>query len=628
MINNTNVENKYTTNGLLATVYPITFQGATSASGVPHLNITLKTADGTSIRRLVYNVDYELVREEIDPSTPQTESMSVPPVIGIKLLNAEDAASGNSLTITRETPFVQHIDYQVGRIDPEQVEEAADLDVLRDQELSHKFDKMAEMPLDHEARITELEVDVASIEALVPSDATPVNQLADKGYVVDSIDSATDEIYDLIPTQATAQNKLADQDFVNSSIATNTATFRGTYNSVAELNAYSGDKDNNDYAFVTGTDSLGNTYYDNYVYNGTAWAFRWRLNNSSFTAAQWAAINSNVTQADVALARSAVQPGDLDGVSGRNVGDIFFTMRNDNELNGAVECDGATYNTTDFVGAQSIGALLTAGKIPYVSLADYATALATNGSVGVFGWDGAGTTEFRVPSLNDIFVETGTAAQIGDYLKPGLPDLSGSVNVGMFGDPSGTGVFTGASAGYNWPLRGTYTPGYGGNVPFKASNSNPIYKDDVDTVQPNTVRYRAMVQLAVSATDEALETCTSVLADVANLKDHRVIAFQAPTAQNNYTWYRKYADGWVEQGGYYTGVVNAGSSVSITLPITMADDNYIVLITGEQNSNNWSGASLKDSSRTTTGFGIFAVGGSSSDKIKGASWQVSGMSAS
>ena len=27
-----------------------------------------------------------------------------------------------------------------------------------------------------------------------------------------------------------------------------------------------------------------------------------------------------------------------------------------------------------------------------------------------------------------------------------------------------------------------------------------------------------------------------------------VVAFQAPTASNNYTWYRKYSSGWVEQG--------------------------------------------------------------------------------
>lgn len=28
-----------------------------------------------------------------------------------------------------------------------------------------------------------------------------------------------------------------------------------------------------------------------------------------------------------------------------------------------------------------------------------------------------------------------------------------------------------------------------------------------------------------------------------------VVAWQTPTADNNYTWYRKYASGWVEQGG-------------------------------------------------------------------------------
>jgi len=317
---------------------------------------------------------------------------------------------------------------------------------------------------------------------------------------------------------------------------------------------------------------------------------------------------------------------DLDsGGAGHNVGDIFFTMRNDNELNGAVECNGATYNTTDFTGAQSIGALLVAGKVPYVSLADYATALTTNGSVGVFGWDGGSTTAFRVPLLNDIFVETGTAAQIGDFVPAGLPNITGNFNIDSYSNPSATGAFT-QSDNYNAPNHGNWAA-EGWKINFDASRSSSIYGNST-TVQPNAVRYRAMVQLAVSASDEAVETCTGVLADVAGLKSHEVIEFQAPTAQNNYTWYRKYADGWVEQGGYYTGVVNAGSSVSITLPITMADDNYIVLITGEQNSNNWSGASLKDSSRTTTGFGIFAIGGGSGDKINGASWQVSGMAAS
>ena len=102
-----------------------------------------------------------------------------------------------------------------------------------------------------------------------------------------------------IPAQASASNQLADKNFVNSSIATNTATFIGTFNSVAELEAYTGAKDDNDYAFVISTDSAGNTLYNRYKWNGTAWLFEYALNNSSFTANQWAAINSGATTANI-----------------------------------------------------------------------------------------------------------------------------------------------------------------------------------------------------------------------------------------------------------------------------------------------------------------------------------------
>lgn len=116
-----------------------------------------------------------------------------------------------------------------------------------------------------------------------------------------------------IPNQASSSNKLADKNFVNSSIATNTANFIGTFNSVAELEAYSGTLTNNDYAFVTGQDQLGNTYYDRYKWNGTQWLFEYELNNSSFTAEQWAAINSGITSGNVALINTALQPSDLNG---------------------------------------------------------------------------------------------------------------------------------------------------------------------------------------------------------------------------------------------------------------------------------------------------------------------------
>lgn len=110
-------------------------------------------------------------------------------------------------------------------------------------------------------------------------------------------------IEELIPAQATSSNQLADKSFVNSSIATNTAYYINNngqpFNSVAELEAYSGTITNNDYAFVTGTDEHGDTFYDRYkaTVNGgtTTWAKEFRLNNSSFTANQWAAITSGIT---------------------------------------------------------------------------------------------------------------------------------------------------------------------------------------------------------------------------------------------------------------------------------------------------------------------------------------------
>lgn len=110
------------------------------------------------------------------------------------------------------------------------------------------------------------------------------------------------DIQALIPAQASTSNQLADKSFVNSSVATNTAYFIGTFNSVAELEAYSGTLTNNDYAFVVGTDSQGNTVYNRYKYNADTqqWIFEYSLNNSSFTADQWAAINSSATAAKIA----------------------------------------------------------------------------------------------------------------------------------------------------------------------------------------------------------------------------------------------------------------------------------------------------------------------------------------
>ncbi len=95
------------------------------------------------------------------------------------------------------------------------------------------------------------------------------------------------------------QNK-AIYSFVNSSVATNTANFIGTFSSISELENYTGEVTNNDYAFVRAIDEAGNTIYNRYKYkqSDNSWLFEYSLNNSSFTANQWSTINSGLTSTD------------------------------------------------------------------------------------------------------------------------------------------------------------------------------------------------------------------------------------------------------------------------------------------------------------------------------------------
>lgn len=111
-----------------------------------------------------------------------------------------------------------------------------------------------------------------------------------------------------------------------------------------------------------------------------------------------------------------------------------------------------------------------------------------------------------------------------------------------------------------------------------------------------------------------------------------VVEWQVPTDLNNYTWYRKYKSGWVEQGGRWTGSFSISAfgvvTTPVTLPVPMTDTTYqafamataqvgLLAITnsaGAQNTTTTLNVVIKEvvnGSRTVTEF----------------VWQVSGMAA-
>lgn len=83
-----------------------------------------------------------------------------------------------------------------------------------------------------------------------------------------------------------------------------------------------------------------------------------------------------------------------------SVGNIFYTSRLDNELNGAVEANGAIYSVGAFTGEQSVPELLRKGSLPSVSMAEYESIVSTYGSCRAWGWDNGDI--FRVPTAEKM----------------------------------------------------------------------------------------------------------------------------------------------------------------------------------------------------------------------------------
>lgn len=113
-------------------------------------------------------------------------------------------------------------------------------------------------------------------------------------------------------------------------------------------------------------------------------------------------------------------------------------------------------------------------------------------------------------------------------------------------------------------------------------------------------------------------------------KGHQVVEFQEPTSTNNYTWYRKYADGWVEQGSFATNLAwnGYGAQSVITLPIVMKDSNYTVCATMSNNNSSWNYPGCRGwaDSATQIIVGIATLGNDQGTVYK-VYWQVSGMAA-
>ena len=430
--------------------------------------------------------------------------------------------------------------------------------------------------------------------------------------------------------------------------------------------------------------------------------------------------------------------------SSHNIGDIFYTTRTDNSLNGAVECNGRQYNFSDF--DSNLQSLFDDGKLPYLPIGKFDEMVTNQGGCDSFGYGvsnssvveiyawGASysispypetvytttdnpvekdivyelsngvitklgtvaikqssttirirfendteiagwnrqtgsdttaelvqpfspTTYFKVPKkLSRVLVRTqkptadnnytwynvysdGFVEQGGKFATMNTTSLTISLPIEMSSNVYsiiGTGNEYSNTSGHFTPKSATttsFTAGVGTNGGNGGwwevsgyANSAEYTKDKWD--YQNVQVERPMIQLFNSTTDTAVATCNQVLADVSALNQgDYVIATQIPTPENNYSWYRLYKSGWVEQGGYvsYTGSWIKGHIDSVVLPIEFANTDYRIMI-GRTLPADGDVLTSYDINKTTTGFGIVSYAVNQSTAVA-SNWFAVGMSA-
>lgn len=123
--------------------------------------------------------------------------------------------------------------------------------------------------------------DISTINGKIPSEASTSNQLADKAYVGDSINSVT-AFY-------ITKNAAGDQFATYAELAAATTFYSGGVVRVPTKN---------DYTIVLSDENHDNAT-TRYIYNN-GWEYQYTVNETAMTQAQLNALNSGITAAKVA----------------------------------------------------------------------------------------------------------------------------------------------------------------------------------------------------------------------------------------------------------------------------------------------------------------------------------------
>ena len=190
-----------------------------------------------------------------------------------------------------------------------------------------------------------------------------------------------------------------------------------------------------------------------------------------------------------------------------NIGDIKYTARTE-EPNGCVWCDGRQFAKADL---ETVYQMLVDGKLQAVTMDVYDSTVSTNGSCGFFGLDTANQT-FKVPTLTDVYIKSGQAAQT--FGAESLPNITGQFSVRAGVDANANTEFNGSTwykgRGAATAIVSTTGSSESVIIGLDASRSSSTYKTGAK-VNPDHVKYRACVVLFFAEKESSIADWTNQL---------------------------------------------------------------------------------------------------------------------
>ena len=226
----------------------------------------------------------------------------------------------------------------------------------------------------------------------------------------------------------------------------------------------------------------------------------------------------------------------------------------------------------------------------------------------IFYSDGDGSATFRMPCISGYLKGSVGTNDAGKWIEEGLPNIEATWNSCFEDGDLKSAESTGA-------VTSTVTTGIHSEIPntagnttvsrkFSAQTDNPIYgNSDHVTPETNTILvgvYAVSVISNFGSADLAdIQTSVANLdVKVNNIPISTSYVTESWVAEDGLSWYRKYSDGWIEQGGKTKNVTNAG--ITVTMPLAFSSTNYRVLATVESTvPSNEDGITINPTSEST-----------------------------